>query len=76
MKVTQREAYVFEVDENGSIGMDFTSITQGDVPPWAEFDEYVERRRAEREQMYETEYVAHFTDREYDAQIRVDHPDD
>ena len=75
MKVTQREAHVFEVDEKGNIGFDFTTIRETEIPLWAEFEEYVENRREEREQMYENEYVSHIGEREYEASIEVRQPE-
>lgn len=75
MKVTQREAYIFEVNQDGSIGFDFTTIRETEIPLWAEFEEYVERRRAEREEMYDKEYVSHIGECEYEASIEVDYPE-
>ena len=74
MKMIQREAHVFEVNEDGSIGFDFTTIREAEIPLWAEFEEYVENRREEREQMYEKEYVSHISEHEYEASIEVKYP--
>lgn len=69
-----KEAKIFEVREDGSIGVDFTTIREGDIPVWASFDEYVERRRKEREEMYDREYVCHVTENQFDASIEVHQP--
>lgn len=71
---TEQKAYIFEVDEDGHIGNDFTSVSENKIPLWADFEEWVETRRSEREEMYGVEYVSHIFESEYELELQVNSP--